>query len=63
MPDEIGWLTPEQEAVLDRVAAEIAKDGLPTEAEDAELARDCAAARRFRVRQEQREKNAKKKGG
>jgi hypothetical protein len=52
-----GWLSPEQEAILDRVAAEVAaeRDKLPADvraARSEELRRRCEAARRYRLEQE-----------
>lgn len=47
--EEPGWLTPDQEAILD----EIAKTLRPkTQAELEETNRRCAAAKRYRLRQE-----------
>ena len=49
MHEEPGWLTAEEEATLDEVAKTLRRK---TQAEHEETARRCAAARRYRLRQE-----------
>jgi len=56
MPDEIGWLTPEDEALLDEARREAMLEAPATEADDAELERHCAEAKRFRLKLKTAEK-------
>lgn len=48
MPDEIGWLTDEEDAELTAARQSALRESPSTDAEEAELERDCAAARRYR---------------
>jgi len=54
MPDEIGWLTPEEEAALAEARAEADKVAPLTEAERLETERDCEAAKRYRLERDRR---------
>jgi hypothetical protein len=49
MPDEPGWLTPEQEAKLDEIAKNLP---VKTPAQREESARRCEEAKRYRLTQE-----------
>jgi hypothetical protein len=63
MPDEIGWLSDDEEATLDRIAAQVAAkmaaersklSAAELEAEDQKLIQACAAAQRYRIEMERR---------
>jgi hypothetical protein len=58
MPDEIGNLSPEEDAELTAARQAALRESPYTDAEDAELERDCEAARQFRLKLEA----ARKKG-
>jgi hypothetical protein len=52
MPDEIGELSPEDDAELTAARQSALRESPSTDAEDAELERDCEAARRYRLKLE-----------